>query len=184
MSKQRIAPLEPPFSEPVSTALARIMPEGVAPLVLFRTLAVNERVFLRTMAAGLLDKGSITLREREIVILRTCARLGSEYEWGVHVTFFGKRAAFTDEEVIATQGRCGDGGPFSTRERTLLEAVDELVDQRTWSDTTYAALSSEWSPEQLVEIVALVGFYHLIAFTTNAFRIPPEPFGARFTARG
>src|SRR5882672_7446744 len=177
MSNARIAPVEPPFSEPVRAALDRIMPEGVPPLTLFRTLAVNERVFLRTMAAGLLDKGSITLREREIVILRTCARLGSEYEWGVHVTFFGSRAGFSDTEVTATEMPRCDNAPFSGRELTLLQAVDDLVDQRTWSEATFATLSSEWTPEQLVEIVALVGFYHLIAFTTNAFRIPPEPFG-------
>jgi hypothetical protein len=63
------------------------MPEGVPPLLLFRTLAVNERVFHRVMAGGLLDRGSLTLRERELVIDRTCFRCGSEYEWGVHVVW-------------------------------------------------------------------------------------------------
>ena len=60
----------------MTAALQTIMPPGVDPLVLFRTLAVNERVFLRLMAGGLLDRGSITLREREIVIDRTCAPCG------------------------------------------------------------------------------------------------------------
>ena len=80
MSTPRIAPLEPPYPEPVQAALDRIKPKGVPPLALFRTLARNERVFLRLMAGGLLDRGSISLREREIVIDRTCARCGSEYE--------------------------------------------------------------------------------------------------------
>lgn len=83
MIRARIAPLEPPYSPPVQAALDRIMPKGVPPLALFRTIAVNEPVFLRVMAGGLLDRGSISLREREIVIDRTCARCGSEYEWGV-----------------------------------------------------------------------------------------------------
>lgn len=56
MAPARILPLEPPYSEPVAAALDRMMPKGVAPLVLFRTLAVNERVFLRVMAGGLLDR--------------------------------------------------------------------------------------------------------------------------------
>ncbi len=97
MATARIAPLDPPYSAPVSAALDAIMPKGVAPLRLFRTLAVNERVFLRIMAGGLLDRGSITLREREIVIDRTCARCGSEYEWGVHVAFFGESVGLTRE---------------------------------------------------------------------------------------
>jgi hypothetical protein len=79
-SDTRIALLGPPYSEAVAAALERIMPRGVPPLALFRTLAVNERVFLRLMAGGLLDRGSITLREREIVIDRTCARCGAEDE--------------------------------------------------------------------------------------------------------
>jgi hypothetical protein len=28
--------------------------------------------------------------------------------------------------------------------------------------------------------VALAGYYHAISFVTNAFRLPLEPFGARF----
>ncbi|HEV7760231.1 MAG TPA: hypothetical protein VGO78_14620 [Acidimicrobiales bacterium] len=32
------------------------------------------------------------MRDREIVIDRTCARCGCQYEWGVHVAFFGDRA--------------------------------------------------------------------------------------------
>ncbi len=102
MTEPRIAPLDAPYSAPVAAALERIMPAGAPPLALFRTLAVNERVLLRVMAGGLLDRGSITLREREIVIDRTCARCGSEYEWGVHVAFFAARARLSSEEVAST----------------------------------------------------------------------------------
>src|SRR5262245_54259030 len=120
MNAARIAPLDPPYTEPVAAALERIMPKGVPPLVLFRTLAVNERVFLRVMAGGLLDRGTISLREREIVIDRTCARCGSEYEWGVHVAFFAERVAFTPEQVAATCAPASESGAFSPRERLLL----------------------------------------------------------------
>src|SRR4029450_13594066 len=102
MATARITPLDPPYSAAVSAALEAIMPRGVAPLAVFRTLAVNERVFLRVMAGGLLDRGSITLREREIVIDRTCARCGSEYEWGVHIAFFAERVRLTDAEIAGT----------------------------------------------------------------------------------
>jgi alkylhydroperoxidase family enzyme len=180
MDQARIAPVEPPFSEPVAAALARVMPAGVPPLALFRTLAVNERVFLRVMAGGLLDRGSITLREREIVIDRTCARCGSEYEWGVHVAFFGKRVGFTETEVAGTCAADPATTAFSARERLLLRLVDELHDAAQVSDALWAALEAEWTREQLVELIALAGFYHLISFVTNALRIPREDYGARF----
>src|SRR5687767_6664350 len=143
MSDARIAPLEPPYSEAVTAALQKIMPPGVDPLVLFRTLAVNERVFLRVMAGGLLDRGSITLREREIVIDRTCARCGSEYEWGVHVAFFAERARLSSEEVASTCTE-PETGAFSPRERLLIHLVDELHDTAQVSDALWKALAAEW----------------------------------------
>jgi alkylhydroperoxidase family enzyme len=179
MTEPRIAPLDPPYSTLVAAALERIMPAGVPPLALFRTLAVNERVFLRVMAGGLLDRGPITLREREIVIDRTCARCGSEYEWGVHVAFFAERARLSPAEVAST---CAEPvkGVFSPRERLLLRLVDELHDTAQVSDALWQALSAEWTAEQLIELIALAGFYHVIAFMTNALRIPREAYGARF----
>ena len=174
----RIAPLEPPYPAPVQAALDRIMPAGVPPRALFRTLARNERVFLRLMAGGLLDRGSITLREREIVIDRTCARCGCEYEWGVHVAFFAERVGLTPEQVTAIAD--GDPAALPERERLLVRLVDALHDEARVDDVLWAALRGHFGEEQLVELVAVAGFYHLISFMANALRIPLEPFGARF----
>ena len=182
MTQARIAPLASPYSEPVAAALERIMPAGVPPLVLFRTLAVNERVFLRLMAGGLLDRGSITLRERELMIDRTCARCGSEYEWGVHVAFFAEKVGFTPAQVAATTGT--DHAALPEREQLLLRLADELHDRAQVSDTLWAALRVHWSETQLIELIALAGFYHLISFLTNALRIPLETYGARFPDAG
>jgi alkylhydroperoxidase family enzyme len=128
MTDARIAPLDPPYSEPVAAALERIMPTGVAPLVLFRTLAVSERVFLRLMAGGLLDRGSITLRERELVIDRTCARCGAEYEWRVHVAFLAERVGFSKDDIAGTCAADPAASGLPPREQLLLRLVDELHD--------------------------------------------------------
>jgi alkylhydroperoxidase family enzyme len=183
MTEPRIAPLQPPYSDAVTAALERIMPPGVDPLVLFRTLAVNERVFLRLMAGGLLDRGSISLREREIVIDRTCARCGAEYEWGVHVAFFGQRVGFTEGEIAGTCASDPAVSGFTPRDQLLLRLVDELHDTARVSDALWAELRASFSEAQLVELVALTGFYHLISFAANAFRLPLEPYGARFPQR-
>ena len=174
----RVTPLEPPYPAPVQAALDRIMPPGVPPLALFRTLARNERVFLRLMAGGLLDRGSITLREREIVIDRVCARCGCEYEWGVHVALFAERVGLGPDQLAAVAG--GDPAALPERERLLLRLVDALHDDARVDDALWAALRGHFTEEQLVELVALAGFYHLISFVANALRIPLEPYGARF----
>ncbi len=56
------------------------MPDGMDPLVLFRVLATSERIFPRFMRAGVLDKGPVEIRHRELVIHRTTALCGAEYE--------------------------------------------------------------------------------------------------------
>ena len=180
MMAARIVPVDPPYSAPVAAALDRIMPAGVPPLALFRALAVNERVFLRIMAGALLDRGSLTLREREIVIDRTCARCGAEYEWGVHVAFFAEKARLTPAEIAGTCAPDPATTPFSPRERLLLRLVDELHDTARVSDALWNELAAAWSPEQLVELIALAGFYHMISFLANGLRIPAESFAARF----
>src|SRR5258708_22936193 len=81
----RISPAEPPYEPAIAAELERIMPPGVPPLMLFRTMAKSPRIFAKMFAGGLLDKGPLGLRQREIVIDRTTARLGCAYEWGVHV---------------------------------------------------------------------------------------------------
>src|SRR5918996_128653 len=98
----RITPIEPPYEAEIAAALERIMPPGVPPLVLFRTMAKSPRVFAKLFAAGLLDKGPLSLRQREIVIDRTTARLGCEYEWGVHIALFAGKVGFGETEIAAT----------------------------------------------------------------------------------
>lgn len=176
----RIAPEMPPFSKDVADALARIMPPGVPPLVLFTTLARNPRVFQRIMAGGLLDKGLISLRERELVIDRTTARCGSEYEWGVHIAFFAEHAGLTPAEIAAILHGAPDDPLFPPREQLILRLVDSLHETNTVHETLWCALKTEFSDEQLIELVVLTGFYHTISFVTNALAVPLEQNAARF----
>ncbi|HYC53320.1 MAG TPA: carboxymuconolactone decarboxylase family protein [Candidatus Binatia bacterium] len=180
VSRPRLAPLAAPYSPQIADWFARVMPPGADPLVLFRTLAVNERVFSRVMAGGLLDRGSLTLRQRELVIDRTTWLCGSEYEWGVHVAFFGDRVGFGEAEVRWLCAADPVETGFAGEEKLLLRMCDELHRTSTVGDALWRELSDAYSPEQLVELVVLAGFYHLISFATNAFALPPEPFAARF----
>jgi alkylhydroperoxidase family enzyme len=174
MPAPRLAPLEPPFPPGLGEELASMMPPGLPPLRLFRTLAHNPRVLTKIRLANLLDRGSIARREREIVILRTCARCGAEYEWGVHVAFFAGRVGLSPAQVEATRLGSADAPVWSPRERLLLRLVDELHEGAALGDPLWAELAREWSEEQLVELVVLTGFYHTISFVVNAFRVEAE----------
>ncbi len=177
----RIAPALPPFAPEIQKTLDRIM-QGAPPLVLFTTLARNPRVFQRFMSGGLLDKGSISLHEREIVIDRTTARCGSEYEWGVHVAIFAAAAELSPAQLRATVQSDAADPAWSPREALLLRLVDALHDNSTVDETLWRGLRAEFSDEQLIECIVLTGFYHTVSFVTNALTIPLEATAARFPA--
>ena len=107
-NRPRVEPVAPPFPAELQAVFDRIMPSGVPPLTLFTTLARVPRIYERFRAGSLLDRGPVSLRHREIVIDRTCARCGCTYEWGVHVAFFAQRVALTAEQIRATQHGGGD----------------------------------------------------------------------------
>ena len=176
----RIAPADAPYPPEIAAVLARTMPPGVAPLVLFRTMARNPRVFGKMFAGGLLDKGSLSLRQREVVIDRTTARLGAEYEWGVHIAFFAEKVGFDAERIAATVHGPAESPCWSADERALLAAVDDLVDRRTIGDERWDELAAHFDEAQIIEVIALVGYYHTISFLCRTLDLPPEAYAARF----
>lgn len=176
----RIAPLSPPYPEQVQESFDKLMPSGMEPLRLFRTLAHNPRVLERVRRGGLLDPGSISMKERELVILRTTALCSSEYEWGVHVRFFADAAGLSTEQVHATVGAEAAAGTWNDSEQALLQACDELHTGAHLSDATFAQLSAHFSAEQIVEVLILAGLYHAISFVTNGAHIELEEGAERF----
>ena len=176
----RIAPAEPPYEPTIAAELARIMPPGVPPLVLFRTMAKSPRVFAKMFAGGLLDKGPLSLRQREILIDRTTARLGCEYEWGVHVAFFAERVGFTPEQVANTVTGPSDAACWTPDEQALIALVDDLVERRVVEQATWTRLTAHFDEAQLLEAIALVGYYHTISFLCVGLELPLESYAARF----
>ncbi|MET0343985.1 MAG: carboxymuconolactone decarboxylase family protein [Polyangiales bacterium] len=176
----RIQPAVPPYAERVQQQLDRTMPEGVPPLVLFRVLARNERLFRRFFAGALLGPGALSLRERELIILRTCARNGSEYEWGVHATLFGVEAGFDDAQLRATVHDGAEAVCWSARDRLLVQLADVLAEGTRVPDALWAALSGQFDDDALLELLMLTGLYRMVSTLTNALELPLEPGVARF----
>jgi alkylhydroperoxidase family enzyme len=176
----RLAPAEPPYRPEIAAELERIMPKGIPPLVLFRTLARSPRVFAKMFAGGLLDKGPLGLRQREILIDRTTARLGCQYEWGVHIAFFAERVGFTAEQVEATVKHGREAACWTAAEQALIGLVDDLIDRRAIGEGTWAALESHFDEVQILEAIAIVGYYHTISFLCVGLELPLESYAARF----
>ena len=141
MSKPRIAALQPPYPRPIQDSFDIVMPEGMPPLKLFRTVARNPRVLSRMVRGGLLDKGSISMADRELVILRSCARCGAEYEWGVHVAAYAGHVGFSEAQLQDSCQVSVKDTLWTPSQLLLLNMVDELHSTSTLSDTLWQQLT-------------------------------------------
>jgi alkylhydroperoxidase family enzyme len=175
----RIAPLEPPYAPEIQQQFDRIM-RGAPPLMLFRVIAGQPRAWEKFRAGGLLDRGPLSLREREIVIDRTCALTKCEYEWGVHVAAFAEAAHLSEEQIRATVLGEATAPCWSAAEQALLAAVDALHVNATLSDAGFKALSAHYDTAKIFEIILLCGFYRTVAYFANGLDLPLEAKAARF----
>src|SRR5688572_18514770 len=80
-------------------------------------------------------KSTLSLRDRELLILRTCWLCKNEYTWGNHIPA-AKRAGLTDEDILRiTTGPKAKG--WSSADVALLEAADALHSEQTIPDSTW-----------------------------------------------
>ncbi len=142
---------------------------------LFATLARHPRLLKRWSAFGglLLFGGVLSDRDRELLIMRTAANTGADYEWGHHEVL-AEAAGLTSEEVRRiVDGPDAEG--WSDHDAALLRAADELHHAGVISDATWAALASSLDEQQLIEVPMVVGQYHMVAFTLRSLGVEREP---------
>lgn len=180
MSAQpRIAPLAPPYAASIQAAFDVAM-RGAPPLTLFRVVGRNPRVLQRMMAGGLLDRGSVSIRQRELMILRSTARCGAEYEWGVHVAAFAAQAPWTAAELQASVHGDADAACWSPQDQLVIRLADALHEHHDIDDALWSELRASFAEDQIIELIMLAGFYHAVSYLVNGLRIPHEAFAPKF----
>lgn len=156
-------------------------PDG-QPLNIFGVLAHHPAMLKRWLvfATHVLSKNTLNARDREILILRTGWNCRSRYEWGQHV-LIGRQCGLVDAEIerikVGPESETSLGisrqKPFwSTSDNLLLRAADELHRDQTVSDATWTELAQIYSTEQILDIIATVGNYHLVAMFLKSARVP------------
>jgi len=188
----RIQPLSPPYEKEAEESLRKWMPPGAAlePLNIFRTLQRNAPMAdrLRGLGSYILGRKSLLdIRHRELLILRTCALCGAEYEWGVHAAAFRAQAGLGEKDIAATvsEARVHIANTSEPSNDSLVLCIaEELHGSATISDELWDRLKQSWSDEQIMEMMLVCGFYHFISFFVNSARLELEPWQARFDQYG
>ena len=114
-----------------------------------------------TLNGHILLSTTLSVRQRELVVLRVAAVRKSGYEWAQHV-FVGRDAGLTDEEI----GRIayGPDAPFwSALDAAMLRAVDELIEVGAISASTWETLTAELDTKQIMDLICTVGTYETLA---------------------
>jgi len=180
----RIDPLSPPYDEATADQLAEMMPAGAEPILLFRTFARNLPMSKAMGGWGSYELSrnlSLNMRDREIVIDRTCARCHCEYEWGVHVAFFAERVELDSGQISSlTHGSSDDPCWSSDRDRLLIAAVDQLHDNADLDEDLYERLAASLTDAEILDLLMLCGWYHAISYAANGARVANEDGAPRF----
>jgi 4-carboxymuconolactone decarboxylase len=184
----RIPPLEPPYTVATQAALSQWMPPNspVEPLGLFRTLLVHKELAnrMRPLGAGILGAtAKVPAALREVMIHRTCALTGAEYEWGVHVMGFGKPLGLSDEQLHSTVYGSHLDPCWDSRQAAVFGLADELHRTSAVSQGLWRALIEQFDHAQILELLVTAGWYHTIGYVCNGLQIQQEEWAARFPAK-
>lgn len=166
--------MEPPYDDETAAALELLGP----PIQLFRVWARRPELARGIAGWGhyyLSRRSALTLRQRELVIHRTTALCGADYEWGVHVAAFAGKAGLDAAQLASLAAGVPDDECWDDTDRAVLTAVDELHRTSDLSDATWDTLVTLTSDDAVLDLVLVCGWYHAISFTVRALRLPLEP---------
>jgi len=122
-----------------------------------------------TFNGHVLFGSTLTMRQRELLVLRVATVRQAEYEWAQHVVLAGDADIGADEIDRIVAGPDADGWtPF---EAALLRAADELLADAEVGDATWATLAGELDTEQLMDLVFTVGAYEIVAMAFKSFGV-------------
>ena len=144
---------------------------GTPPLNIFRTLAHAPDALKAFLGWGtyILRNNALPPREREIVILRTGFNCRSGYEWTQHVRI-SLRGGMTQTEIDNI--KAGPDAPgWSAADAALLRACDDLHARQFVSNETWAALKSNFTDKQCMDVVFTCGQYTQVSMMLNTFGV-------------
>ena len=142
---------------------------------LYLTLARHPGLARRYLpfAGKLLPAGKLPVRARELAILRTAWRCGSDYEWGQHERIAQDCGISWNEIQCVVMPSPSD--VFDQPDRCVLVACDELVAQHRVSAGTWEDLVGYYEDIGTIELIMLVGNYVMLAGLLNSVGVAREP---------
>lgn len=150
-----------------------------APLLLNVTrMIANSRNAQKALEGfgGMIMKGELDPKLRELAILRTAKACGSNYEWLHHVVV-GKGEGVTQEQIdnIENPG----ASCFNETEGLVVRLAGELATNVKGSREAVLALNKKLGTSTLVELIMVSGFYGALARLLESTEVEPDDFAGK-----
>lgn len=113
---------------------------------------------------------SLPKKLNEFAIILTARFWGSEYEWYAH-----KRAALMaglDPKIVDAVAAGARPAGMQADEETLYNFAKEMLDTHQVSDRTFQEAKARWGEKGVVDLVGVMGYYHLVSMLLNLDRYP------------
>ncbi|MCX4831293.1 carboxymuconolactone decarboxylase family protein [Streptomyces sp. NBC_01016] len=166
---EALAALTPPTPRHPVPEKGADRPKGLNALGVLARYPELTRAF-NVFNGHLLFATTLTIRQRELLILRISALRDATYEWKQHTWIARHEADMTDDEIERVSAG-PDAAGWSDEERSLLRAVDELIGDARIADATWRRLAEALDERQLMDVVFSVGAYDTIAMAFRTFGV-------------
>lgn len=119
----------------------------------------------------LLQRGELSLRLRELAILRVAQTRQSEFFWAEHNKVASEGGVPPEDIALLADGNAD----FTGDDRLVLEATDELLAHGRADASTWRRLTDAVGTHQAMELIFVVGTYAMLAMAFQTWGLAPPP---------
>lgn len=153
-------------------AITKDRPKALDLLEVFAHHPALARAFM-AFNGHLLYATTLSIRQRQTLILRVAVRRKADFIWAQHV-FPARDAGMTHEEL--SRIAFGPDAHFlDPLEAALMRAVDEWIDEGRVLDETRKVLEAGLDAQQILDALFTVGCYDALGRAANALALTPDP---------
>jgi pimeloyl-ACP methyl ester carboxylesterase len=130
----------------------------------------HDRVQSRHPSPG----GELDHRLRELLIMRIGWTTGSDYEWTQHWKIAREQFGCSDQDLLELRDDWRASAHFGDEEKTLLAAVDALLEQGSLSEELTTECLERFGRNATIELTTAVGCWRLVSMVARTLQIPLE----------
>jgi hypothetical protein len=172
----RMEPIASPYTTEVQAILGRLPSDWAPPFIHYAILARDPRLlsaYLQSVAY--ISPSHLTVRQREVFLLRVTGRCRNAFEWCLRVHYFADMAGLTEVALRASvHGEAGDE-VWTPNDRLLVRLADELHDTASISEQLWANLRIDFTEEALLQLLLMAGHYRTNAYLAKGLELPVDP---------